>query len=109
MAEEKNDVMLKFIRRQITNLPLIINRKKTTENEKAFKHRPEIPKLLKYVDDFLDGHSDNRFFVLTGLRGVGKTTILYQIYEYLFKEKNIPQNRMLYLKMQEYHDFVRRA
>ena len=96
MAEEKNDVMLKFINRQITNLPLIINRK-TTENEKTFKHRLEIPKLLKYVDDFLDGYSDNRFFVLTGLRGVGKTTILYQIYEYLFKEKNIPQNQMLYL------------
>ena len=34
---------------------------------------------------------------MPGLRGVGKTTILYQIYEYLLKTKNINQNQILYI------------
>ena len=33
---------------------------------------------------------------MPGLRGVGKTTILYQTYEYLLKEKQIPANQILY-------------
>lgn len=94
--EEKNDIMIKFINKQITAMPLTINRK-TRKNNTAFKPRLEIPKLINHIDEFLNGNTNNRFFVLSGLRGVGKTTILYQIYEYLLREKNIPQNQMLYL------------
>ena len=37
-------------------------------------------RLNKYVSDFLDGNSKIRWITLTGLRGSGKTTILFQLY-----------------------------
>ncbi|KZX12294.1 AAA family ATPase [Methanobrevibacter oralis] len=43
----------------------------------------------------------NRFIVLPGLRGVGKTTILYQLYDYLIKEHNILPNQILYLSCED--------
>jgi len=34
-------------------------------------------KLKNQVDNFLDGTSEERFITLPGLRGVGKTTLLF--------------------------------
>lgn len=93
---EKNKIMIKFINNQITSMPLTIHNK-TTQNNTAFKQRLELSKLQKFVNEFLDNNINNRFFVISGLRGVGKTTLLYQIYEYLLKEKKIPQNQILYI------------
>lgn len=38
---------------------------------------------------------------MPGLRGVGKSTVLYQIYDYLINEKNISMNNTLYLDVDE--------
>ena len=60
----------------------------------------EYYKIKKHLDDFLSGKNiENRFIVMPGLRGVGKTTILYQLYDYLLNEKNIDQENILYLTM----------
>lgn len=66
------------------------------------KIKNSIPELIfflikEHIDDFLNGDNINRYFVLSGLRGVGKTTLLYQTYEYLLKEKEIPPNQILYI------------
>ncbi|RLI92950.1 MAG: hypothetical protein DRO89_01140 [Candidatus Altiarchaeales archaeon] len=39
---------------------------------------------------------ENRVIVLPGLRGVGKTTLMLQIYKYLYLTKQIEQDRILY-------------
>ena len=44
----------------------------------------------------MDEENINRFLVLPGLRDVGKTTILFQTYEYLLNEKNINSQNILY-------------
>lgn len=39
--------------------------------------------------------------VLPGLRGIGKTTLILQVYEYLLKEKNILPNNILYISFDD--------
>ncbi|HRI28270.1 MAG TPA: hypothetical protein PK715_09470, partial [Chitinophagales bacterium] len=41
--------------------------------------------LKKYADDFLKSGSEPRFVSLAGLRGVGKTTLLWQTANYIYQ------------------------
>ncbi len=43
--------------------------------------------------------------VLPGLRGIGKTTLILQAYEYLLKEKNILPNNILYISFDDLKHF----
>lgn len=51
-------------------------------NNKKFNKKREYYQLKKHIDTFLEKESDNRFFIMPGLRGVGKTTIMYQLFNY---------------------------
>ncbi len=64
---------------------------------KKFKRRNTFFKLKKYADSFLEGNDENRFIIMPGLRGVGKTTLLFQIYDYLTDEKGIEPDKILYI------------
>ena len=77
----------------------ILDRIKKTQN---FNHRGEYYKIKKYLDDFLAGKEGHNFIVMPGLRGVGKTTILFQLYDYLLNEKKINYKNMLYLTMDHF-------
>ena len=59
--------------------------------------------MKSHVDNFLesDGEYPNRSIMMPGLRGVGKTTMLYQLYKYLTGEKNIHPTDILYLDVHE--------
>lgn len=59
--------------------------------------------LKNHADMFIgtEGEYYNRFFMMSGLRGVGKTTILYQLYDYLIKQKNVPENNIFYLDLHD--------
>ena len=65
--------------------------------------RLEFIKLKKHVDNFIktDGEYYNRCIMMSGLRGVGKTTILYQLYDYLIKEKNVLDRDIFYLDLHD--------
>lgn len=65
--------------------------------------RIQYSSLKKHIDNFLETKNEyyKRCIRMPGLRGVGKTTILYQLYEYLTKEKNIPEKNILYLDVHE--------
>lgn len=70
-------------------------------DDTPFEHRKTYFKIENYINEFLDGYNENRFIIMPGLRGIGKTTILFQIYEYLRKEKGIEQDRILYISVDE--------
>jgi predicted AAA+ superfamily ATPase len=53
------------------------------------------------VKRFVKGDSQMRLFVLPGLRGVGKTTILNQLHAQLISEMNVPPSRILHVSMDE--------
>ena len=52
-------------------------------NDKKFNKKKEYYQLKEHIDTFLEKESDDRFFIMPGLRGVGKTTIIYQLFSYL--------------------------
>ena len=90
-----NDMQKTYIRNQILTMPMKANQELTHQNKK-FNKRSDYAGIINYVDNFLAGENLNRFLVLPGLRDVGKTTILYQVYEYLLTEKNISPQNCLY-------------
>lgn len=66
---------------------------------KYLKERNLYFELKEYIDEFLDSCNPNRSFIIPGIRGVGKTTLLYQLYKYLHDKKNIEENRILFLDL----------
>ncbi|MDI6723502.1 MAG: ATP-binding protein [Methanobacterium sp.] len=75
-------------------------------NGKKFRHRSAFFKLKKHADNFLDANNENRFIIMPGLRGVGKTTLLFQIYDYLTNEKGIEQGRVLYISADHMSEYL---
>lgn len=91
-----DDVIYNYLIKQLSEIPMVLNRRLSYKNIK-FNNKNEFDKVKLMIDSFLDGESEERFFVLPGIRGVGKTTILYQCYEYLLKEKNFNSADLLYI------------
>jgi len=94
-----------YIYKKLEETPELLKYELTTNNE-PLEYRNSYFKIKKHVDDFLGGYIENRFITLAGLRGVGKTTILLQIYDYLTNEKNINKNRVLYIPADEIEDYI---
>ncbi len=92
--ENKNNLISNFINENIIEMPLKL-RSKLYENESKYKNREEFEYIKRDIDDFIDNSTINRFLVLPGIRGVGKTTLLYQLYEYIYKDKKYPFNSNL--------------
>ena len=90
-----NDLQKRYIRNQVMAMPMRLTQE-LTHKDKKFNKRSDYDNIINYIDNFLQGNNINRFRVLPGLRDVGKTTILFQAYEYLLKEKNITPQNILY-------------
>ena len=74
------------------------------KNNKKLNYRSDFYKLKHYIDKFLEEDTDDRFFILPGLRGVGKTTLIFQLMDYLLNEKNISKDKMLFLDLDRLKD-----
>ncbi len=55
--------------------------------------------IKEALDQFLDGKTAKRIFILPGLRGTGKTTLLAQTYFYLLTK--VKENQIIYLSVDE--------
>ncbi|MBQ9161093.1 MAG: ATP-binding protein [Methanobrevibacter sp.] len=104
-AEDKN-TLHNYIQNQINNMPSMLNEELSYKNEK-FTYRSDFKIIIEHVDDFINGDNINRYIVLPGLRGVGKTTMLFQIYDYLLKEKQIPANQILYISCETLNKIIK--
>ena len=65
------DVIYNYIIKQLSEVPMILNRKLSYNNIK-FNIKNEFDKLRLMIDSFLDGESEERYFVLPGIRGLEK-------------------------------------
>jgi predicted AAA+ superfamily ATPase len=72
----------------------------TLANRNRLPFRTCFSKMSGWTDDFLAGKAAERFVVLTGLRGTGKTTIMAQLYLHLL-ERGVPQTHLLFANMDE--------
>ncbi len=68
---------------------------------KRLKKRNGYFRIETYAKNFIEGYNENRFTYMPGLRGIGKTTILFQLYDYLVNKKGIEEDRILYVSVDE--------
>lgn len=71
---------------------------KNIKNKRIYYH-----KIEKHLDNFIEENGEyyQRLIMMPGLRGVGKTTMLYQFYSHLTKEKNISEDDIFFLDVHE--------
>lgn len=64
-----------------------------------YAKRPGFYRIDKYIKEFVEGKKESRWVIVPGLRGVGKTTILAQLY---FKCKPLlKDNHILYISVDD--------
>ncbi len=89
----KEDVMLGYLTNQLSLLPSLSSH--YTDSNK-YPYRISFLNLRRYVSNFFEGKQD-RLVILPGLRGVGKTTLLFQIYEFIKRQKLVEQDHLIYI------------
>ncbi len=85
--------------KRLLDTNLILAKNKTSANGSDLVARTPFLKLKKYVNEFLEGNKEQRIIVLPGLRGVGKTTLLFQTFLWLFNTKKIQSKRLFYVSL----------
>ena len=94
--DEREEEILSFINSEINEVPFTVDEKLYVD-DKSLYSRDEFNNIKGYIDTFLDERTPNRFIIMPGLRGVGKSTILFQLYDYLLKNRNISRKNILFL------------
>lgn len=90
--------MEEFIKNQIGKGPELIDSYVLDRNtQKPLLYRSAFYRLKKYVNSFLGGETEERFIILCGLRGIGKTTLVCQVYKYLMVKKGMKKENLFYL------------
>ena len=103
--DDKTQLVINFINENSSNMPHVL-REKLIKNGEKLNYRFEFDEIRKSIDDFIGGEELNRFIVLPGIRGVGKTTLLYQAYYYLLNDKHILPEQIIYLSCDDLNNLV---
>jgi predicted AAA+ superfamily ATPase len=101
----KNEDLLDYIVARLKETPKL-SEDLIYRNNQKLKHLKVFNTFKNDIDNFLKGNYEKRFFIMPGLRGVGKTTLLFQLYEYLTKYKDIEQDRVLYLSADHLKEYL---
>lgn len=96
-----------YLQERINSAPVLAN---NNTDDSRYRERTILFRVMKFVASFAEGKTDNRIIVMYGLRGIGKSTVLFQVYNRLrtghfFREvdelKKIPQENILYLSIDQ--------
>lgn len=96
MSSNKEQI-IQYIQNQIAQSDLRARAYVFNEQEQKNPNRNVFVKIRKYINDFLSGTREPRWITIPGIRGVGKTTLLAQ----LFFEQKIPQKNRLFLSVDQ--------
>ncbi len=98
-----------YLQERINAGPMLV--KEHIKPSLVHAERSIVLRMMSFVNSFLDGTgSDARIIIMYGLRGIGKTTILYQVYNKLrqgsffgkiIPSKQIPQENILYFSVDQ--------
>lgn len=99
MQIDTDNMIEDYLREKILNNQYNVNRH-ITQNNHILEKRNVFYDVIKYIDQFLTQDTYHRIISLPGLRGVGKTTILFQIYDYLLN-KGVDNQQILYLNTEQ--------
>jgi len=108
MASEED--ITKYIFNNLRETPLLAKNYILQDGE-YLPNRNCYINIKKYVDDFIDKKTDKkrrieRWLLLPGLRGTGKTTLVFQIYHYLISERRIKLENVLYLSADDVKNYL---
>ncbi|OGI08634.1 MAG: hypothetical protein A3I68_01020 [Candidatus Melainabacteria bacterium RIFCSPLOWO2_02_FULL_35_15] len=91
-----NQELINYIQNQLVQSKYRINAFTKTSDGKLYPTRNIYVKLKQYVDDFIKRGSEKRWVIIPGLRGVGKTTVLAQIFLHLESTENESVNKLYF-------------
>ncbi|KKR70420.1 MAG: hypothetical protein UU13_C0006G0022 [Candidatus Nomurabacteria bacterium GW2011_GWB1_40_7] len=92
--------IIKYIQNQLVQAPFRFKSYTQDEQGKKYLQRNIYIKVDKYFRDFLHNpNARDRWIIIPGLRGVGKTTILAQLFINHYQE--VGNRRMLYVSLDE--------
>ncbi|MSU75618.1 MAG: ATP-binding protein [Candidatus Magasanikbacteria bacterium] len=92
--------VLKYLQNQLVQAPFRLRTYVQDEQGKKYPQRNIYIKIDKYLKDFLHNPiAQDRWIIIPGLRGVGKTTIVAQLFLNHYQE--VDQQRMLYISLDE--------
>lgn len=94
-----NKNVLQYIQGQIAQGPYRLRGHITDPLGKNYPQRHIYVKLQKHLDDFISGKTEQRWIIVPGLRGVGKTTVLAQLF--LKLQNRFDPLRVLYVSLDE--------
>lgn len=94
-----NEELLDYIYAKQLEIENLTRNKLKNITSKRFKYE----NIKRHADLFINEKYEYypRLIVMPGLRGIGKTTILYQLYDYLVNEKEINPKNILYLDVND--------
>jgi len=93
-----NQEVKNYIARQLTEQAKILRLSAYDRNERVYLKRYFYYRLEKHVRNFLEAGREPRWVMVPGLRGVGKTTVLAQLF---FAYQNKFNDRVLYVALDE--------
>ncbi len=94
--------LIQYVEAKLAEAPELA-RKKTKD---AKRHIRAFYRLKMHAENFMRGDASNRLVVFPGIRGVGKTTALLQLYRYLTEKKRLSPSRVLYFSADEMKNFL---
>lgn len=99
----KKEEVLSFLQNQIqTNHQRLKNNIEDSSSGLKYPQRHAFIKLQKYVNEFMKGNREQRWVIIPGLRGVGKTTLLSQIYFYCLENfKELDTQKVIYISIDD--------
>jgi len=95
-----NSQILAFVRNQLTQAQTLLSSLTLDTQGRELPHRDLYDKLEAHIDGFLSAGSEPRWLAIAGLRGVGKTTLLAQLYT----TSKIAESRKLYISLDRASD-----
>lgn len=94
------DEIIKFVQNQLVQGPFRLKSYIQDEQGKKYPQRYIYATLDKYLKDFLRGlNTQERWIIIPGLRGVGKTTIMAQLFFNYYQE--LDERKILYISLDE--------
>lgn len=75
-----------YLRNQLGQAPILLQKYTQDENGSEYLPRNIFVKIKKLTKDYLEGQRELRIVAIPGLRGVGKTTLLAQVFMDLYRK-----------------------
>lgn len=94
-----NESVLQYVQNQIAQAPHRLRGHVTDPSGAVYPQRHIYVRLEKHLTDFIAGQTEQRWLIVPGLRGVGKTTVLSQLFLKLMGQYD--SLRILYVSLDE--------